>query len=50
MRSGASVPQFRSRDAVADVRDEATMRSLLADLPRLDVLVNTRDHSPRRRA
>jgi NAD(P)-dependent dehydrogenase (short-subunit alcohol dehydrogenase family) len=34
-------PQFRSRDAlVLDVRDDGGVRRLVADLPRLDVLVN----------
>ena len=36
-----SAPGFRGRDAVAlDVRDDATVRRLIADLPRLDILVN----------
>jgi NAD(P)-dependent dehydrogenase (short-subunit alcohol dehydrogenase family) len=34
-------PGFAGRDAIAlDVRDEAAVRSLIGDLPRLDVLVN----------
>lgn len=36
-----SLPGFRLRDALAlDVRDDAAIRALMADLPRLDVLVN----------
>jgi len=36
-----SAPDFRCRDAVAlDVRDDAGIGALVADLPRLDVLVN----------
>ena len=36
-----AVPDFAGRDAIAlDVRDEAAVRHLLDDLPRLDVLVN----------
>ena len=34
-------PDFAGRDAIAlDVRDEAAVRALIGDLPRLDVLVN----------
>ena len=36
-----SSPGFRARDALAvDVRDECAVRGVIADLPRLDVLVN----------
>jgi NAD(P)-dependent dehydrogenase (short-subunit alcohol dehydrogenase family) len=36
-----SQPDFAGRDAIAlDVRDEGAVRALIADLPRLDVLVN----------
>ena len=36
-----SAPNFRCRDAVPlDVRDDAAIRALVDDLPRLDVLVN----------
>ena len=36
-----AVPDFAGRDAIAlDVRDDAAVRHLLDDLPRLDVLVN----------
>jgi NAD(P)-dependent dehydrogenase (short-subunit alcohol dehydrogenase family) len=36
-----AAPDFRCRDAVvADVRDDASLRGVLDDLPRLDVLVN----------
>ena len=36
-----AAPAFRCRDAVPlDVRDEAAIRALIDDLPRLDVLVN----------
>ena len=36
-----AAPGFRARDAVAlDVRDDAAVKDLIADLPRLDALVN----------
>ena len=36
-----SQPGFRLRDAIAlDVRDDGAIRALLANLPRLDVIVN----------
>jgi len=39
--SARSAPNFLGRDAVPlDVRDEAGIRALIGDLPRLDVLVN----------
>jgi NAD(P)-dependent dehydrogenase (short-subunit alcohol dehydrogenase family) len=39
--SARALPAFRCRDARAlDVRDDAAIASLVADLPRLDILVN----------
>jgi NAD(P)-dependent dehydrogenase (short-subunit alcohol dehydrogenase family) len=39
--SARSVPSFRCRDAVPlDVRDDAAIRALVDDLPRLDMLIN----------
>jgi NAD(P)-dependent dehydrogenase (short-subunit alcohol dehydrogenase family) len=39
--SARALPAFRCRDARAlDVRDDAAVASLVADLPRLDILVN----------
>jgi NAD(P)-dependent dehydrogenase (short-subunit alcohol dehydrogenase family) len=39
--SARASPEFRGRDAVAvDVRDDARVRTLIGDLPRLDILVN----------
>jgi NAD(P)-dependent dehydrogenase (short-subunit alcohol dehydrogenase family) len=41
VESARSMPDFTGRDArVLDVRDASAVRALLADLPRLDLLVN----------
>ncbi len=41
VEAARAAPGFRARDAVAlDVRDDAAVKDLIADLPRLDALVN----------